>query len=112
MHYHFHTFHPLSCNVLSGIIHQLNKTTCVLDQFLTKLLMPHLTSIINIILCIVNVCFSACVFPASCNATIIFPLIKNKVWILRFSKNYRHVANLSFISIIIEKLLQPNYIAI
>ena len=50
----FDTFHPLSCDVLSSIIHTLNRTTCVLDPFPTKLLMSHLSSIINIILRIVN----------------------------------------------------------
>ena len=38
----FDTFHPLSCDVLSGLISKLNKTTCVLDPFPTKLLMSHL----------------------------------------------------------------------
>ena len=38
----FDTFHPLSCDVLSSLISKLNKTTCVLDPFPTKLLMSHL----------------------------------------------------------------------
>ena len=46
----FDTFQPLSCDVLASIIHKLNRTTCVLDPFPTKLLMSHLSSIINIIL--------------------------------------------------------------
>ena len=52
----FDTFHPLSCDVLSSLIRKLNKTTCVLDPFPTKLLMSHLSYILVIILCIVNVC--------------------------------------------------------
>ena len=55
----FDTFLPLSCDVLASIIHKLNRTTCGLDPFPTKLLMSHLSSIINIILCIVNLCFSS-----------------------------------------------------
>ena len=54
----FDTFQPLSCDVLASIIHKLNRTTCGLDPFPTKLLMSHLSSIINIILRIVNLCFS------------------------------------------------------
>ena len=50
----FDTFQPLSCDVLARIIHKLNRTTCGLDPFPTKLLMSHLSSIINIILRIVN----------------------------------------------------------
>ena len=67
----FDTFQPISCDVLTSIIHK-------------KLLMSHLSSIINIILCIVNLCFSFGVFPASCKSAIISTLIKNKVWIMRF----------------------------
>ena len=46
----FDTFHPLSCDVL-------------LHPFPTKLLVSHRSSILNIILCIVNLCFSTGVFP-------------------------------------------------
>ena len=59
----FDNFQPLSCDV---IIHKLNRTTCGLDPFPTQLLMSHLSSIINIILRIVNLCFSSGDFPASC----------------------------------------------
>ena len=72
----FDTFHSLSCDVLSSFIHKLNITTCVLDPFPTKLLISHLSSILNIILCIVNLCFSSGVFPTSCKSSIIFHLIK------------------------------------
>ena len=42
----FDTFQPLSCDGLASIIHKLNRTTCGLDPFPTKLLMSHLSSII------------------------------------------------------------------
>ena len=74
----FDTFQPLSCDILASIIHKLNRTTCGLDPFPTKLLMSHLSSIINIILCIVNLCFSSGDFPASCKLEIISPLIKKQ----------------------------------
>ena len=50
----FDTFHPLSCDCLLSLISKLNKTTCVLHPFPTKLLMSHLFYIIDIILCIVT----------------------------------------------------------
>ena len=53
------TFQPLSCDVLS-IINKLTRTTCRLDPFPINVLMSHLSSIINIILRIVNLnCFSS-----------------------------------------------------
>ena len=74
----FDTLHLLSCDVLSSLISNLNKTTCVLDSFPTKLLMSHLSSRLHIILCIVNLCFSPGVFPTSCKSSMIFPLIKKQ----------------------------------
>ena len=101
----FDTFHPLSCDVLSSLISKLNKTTCVLDPFPTKLLMSHLSYILDIILCIVNLCFSSGVFPTPCKSSIIFPLIKKQGLDPEILRNYRPVANLSFISKIIEKAI-------
>ena len=76
----FDTFQPLSCDVLASIIHRLNRTTCGLDPFPTKLLMSHLSPSINIILRIMNLCFLSGDFPASCKSAIIstFP-VKSKL---------------------------------
>ena len=100
----FDTFQPLSCGVLASIIYKWNRTTCGLDPFPAKLLMSHLSSIINIILRIVNLCFSSGDFPASCNSAIISPLIK-KQGLDSEILNYWPVANLSFISKITEKAI-------
>ena len=67
--------------------------------------MSHLSSIINIILRIVNLCFSSGDFPASCKSAIISPLIKKTGLDSKILKNYRPVTNLSFISKIIEKTI-------
>ena len=85
----FDTFQPPSCDVLASIIHKLNRTTCGLDPFPTKLLMSHLSSIINIILQIVNICFSSGDFAASCKSAIISPLIKKQGLDSEILKNYR-----------------------
>ena len=66
--------------------------------------MSHLSSIINIILRIVNLCFSYGDFPASCKSAIISPLIKKQGLDSEIWKTYRPVAN-SFISKIIEKTI-------
>ena len=70
----FDTFQLLSYDVLASII--------------------HLSSIINIILRIVNFCFSSGDFPASCKSVIISPLIKKQGLDSEILKNYRPVANL------------------
>ena len=101
----FDTFQPLSCNVLASIIHKLNRTTCGLDPFPTIFFMYHLSSIINIILRIANLCFASGDFPASCKSAIISPLIKKQGLDSEILKNCRSVANLSFISKIIEKAM-------
>ena len=79
----FFTFRQLSSDVLSSIIHKLNKTTCVLqvDPFPTKLLRSHISSV-NISLRIVNVCFMSGVIPTYCQFSSSFPLIRNRVRIL------------------------------
>ena len=106
----FDTFQPLSCDVLTSIIHKLNRTVCGLDPFPTKLLMSHISSIINIILRIVNFCFSSGDFPASCKSAIISPLIKKQGLDSEILKNYRLVANLSFISKIITTQIHSHLI--
>ena len=72
----FDTFQPLSCVVLSSIIHKINSTTCGLEPFPTQLFMSHLIYIINIILRIMNLCFSSGEFPAFCMSAIISSVIK------------------------------------
>ena len=59
--------------------------------------MSHVSSIINIIIPIVNLYFSSGDIPASCKSTIISPLIKKQGLDSEILKNYRPVANLSFI---------------
>ena len=84
----------------------MNITTCGLDPFPTKLLISHLSSIIDIILRIVNLCFSYGDFPASCKSAIISPLSKKRgLDSVILEKNYRPVANLSFNYKIIEKAI-------
>ena len=73
----FDTCVPLSCDVLTSNIHKLNRTTCRSDPFPTKCLISHISSIINIIIRIVNLCFSSCDFPASCKSAIISRSILN-----------------------------------
>ena len=77
----------------------------MLDPFPTKLLMSHLSYILDIIICIVNLCFSSGIFPTPCNSSIIFLLINKQGLDHEIWKNFRPVANLLFISKIIEKAI-------
>ena len=65
----------------------------MLDPFPTKLLMSHLYSSLDIIVCIVNLCFSSGVFPTPCKSSISFPLIKKRGLDPEILKNYSPVAN-------------------
>ena len=87
----------------------MNRTACGLDPFPTKVMMSHLSSTINIIICSMNLCFSSGNFPASCKSAIISPLIKNKVWIQRFMKTIGMLQNCHLFNFFL-KLLLPKYI--
>ena len=108
----FDTFQPLSCDVLASIIHKLNRTTCGLDPFPTKLLMSHLSSIINIILRIVNLCFSSGDIPASCKSAIISPLIKKQGLDSEILKTIGLLQTCHLFQKLLKKLLLPKYIVI
>ena len=105
----FDTFEPLSCDVLASIIHKLNRTTCGLDPFPTKLLMSHLSSII---LRIVNLCFSSGDFPASCKLAIISPLIKKQGLDSEILKTIGLLQTSHLFQKLLKKLLLPKYIVI
>ena len=101
----FDHFEQLTRDDLMKIISVMNKTTCVSDPFSTKLLMSHLPAIVDIILGIVNLCFESAVFPLSCKSSVIIPLIKKPGLDSEVLKNYRPVANLPFLSKVIEKAI-------
>ena len=65
--------------------------------------MPHLSFFLDNIQCIVNLCFSSGGSPSSCKSSIIF-LLKQGLD-PEILKNYRPVANLSFISKFFEKAI-------
>ena len=101
----FDHFVPLTSVELLKIISVMNKTTCVSDPFPTKLLISHVSSIIGVILHIVNLSLTSGVFPLSCKSSVIVPLIKKPGLDAEILKNYRPVANLTFLSKVIEKVI-------
>ena len=98
-------FDVVTVEELTKIISSMNKTTCMSDPFPTKLLFSHLTSIISIILHIINLCLTSGIFPQSCKSSIVLPLIKKPGLDQEILKNYRPVSNLSFLSKVIEKVI-------
>ena len=101
----FDHFVPLTSVELLKIISVMNKTTCVSDPFPTKLLISHASSIIYVILHTVNLCLMSGVFALSRKSSVILPLIKKPGLDPEILKNYRPVANLSFLSKVIEKAI-------
>ena len=65
--------------------------------------MSHLPAIVDVILGVVILCFESAVFPLSCKSSIIIPLIKKPGLDSETLKNYRPVANLPFLSKVIER---------
>ena len=96
----FDHFVPLTSVELLKIISVMNKTTCVSDPFPTKLVISHVSSIIGVILHIVNLSLTSGVFPLSCKSSVIVPLIKKPGLDAEILKNYR-----SFMSKVIEKVI-------
>ena len=87
-------FDIVTVEELTKIISCINKTTC--KSFPTKLLFSHLTSIISIILHIINLCLTSGIFPQSCKSSIVLPLIKKPGLDQEILNKYRPVSNLSF----------------
>ena len=67
--------------------------------------MSHLSYILDIIICIVILCFSSGIFLTSCKSSIIFHVIMKQGLDHEILKNYRSVANMSFISKFFEKAI-------
>ena len=95
---------------LIKIIAVVNKTACASDPFPTKLLMNHLPAVIDIILHIVNLSISTCIFPLSCKSSIVMPLIKKPGLDSEVLENYRPVSNLSVMTKIIEKVISTQLV--
>ena len=83
----------------------MNKTTCELDPFPTKLLFSHLDAIIDLLIHIANLSLTTGIFPTPCKTSIVRPLVKKPGLDSKVLKNYRAVCNLLFFSKIIGKII-------
>ena len=73
------TFTMFTSKELINIVSVMNKATCSSNPFPSKLLMSHLSTIIDTITHMINLCISTSVFPSSCKSAIVMPLIKKLV---------------------------------
>ena len=99
----FDRFTMITSEELIKIVSVMNKTTCSSDPFPSKLLMSHLSTIIDIIMHIINLCLSTSVFPSSCKSAIVLPLIKKPGLDPQVFKNYRPVFYLN----LLKRLFPP-----
>ena len=86
------SFFMIMSEELIKIVSVMNKTTCSSDPFPSKLLMPHLPTIIDTIVHIINLCLSTSVFPSQCKSAVVLPLIKKFGLDPQVFKNYRLVS--------------------
>jgi len=99
------SFRPTDKAELEKLISNMNKTTCASDPIPTSFIVQHLPLFLDNIGCIVNLCLSTGVFPSTCKSSIVRPLLKKAGLDKDDLKNYRPVANLPFLSKIIEKVI-------
>ena len=77
--------------------------SCVLDPIPTCYVKQNLLTFVYVIKCIINMSLSTGVFPDVLKQAIINPIIKKQTLDANVFKNYRPVANIPFISKLIEK---------
>ena len=87
---------------LSQVISKCPNKSCSLDILPTWLLKQHINMLLQVFARIVNMSLSTGVFPADLRTDIITPVFKKSLDKNEL-KNYRLVANLPFISKVIEK---------
>jgi hypothetical protein len=82
--------------------------SCLLDPVPTWLIKEHLSVFVPVITCIINASISTGVFPSSLKHAVINPLIKKQSLNPNELKSYRPVANIPFLSKLIEKHVVNN----
>lgn len=91
-----------------GIVQGSATKSCLLDPVPTWLLKENIDVFLPIITCIINTSISTGVFPSSLKHAVINPLIKKPSLNQSELKSYRPVANIPFLSKLIEKHVVNN----
>ena len=69
-------FTPTTIEEVKELLSKMNKTTCILDPFPTKFLFDYSDCFVDVIVHIINLCFTSGVFPLLFKAVIVKPLLK------------------------------------
>ena len=96
-------FQPLESEDIEDIIRQFPSKSCSLDTIPSWLVKRNLDILLHPITKIVNASLSTGTFPSALKESIITPVIKKSNADRNSLKNYRPVANLRFLSKVIEK---------
>ena len=96
-------FSQVSSTMINHVIKALSTQSCPLDPMPTQLLKDHLDLIVPVVTDIVNESLSTGVFPTCLKHSLIRPLLKKQDLDRENLKNYRPIANIPFLSKVIEK---------
>jgi len=99
----FSVFQQLDCDDIIEIITKFPSKTCTLDPIPSWLVKENLPILAPIITKIVNTSLANGMFPSALKQSIITPVIKKSSLDRNSLKSYRPVANLPFLSKVIEK---------
>jgi hypothetical protein len=102
----FDHFEDISASDLRDIIVSSKPTTCPLDPVPTPLFLEVLDILLPCLTDIVNDSLKTGTFPSSYKTASVKPLLKKDNLDVNNLKNYRPVSNLSFVSKVIEKVIQ------
>ena len=94
----------VSSTMINHVIKALSTKSCPLDPMPIQLLKDHLDRIVPVVTDIVNESLSTVVFPTCLKHSLIRPLLPKKQDLDRENlKKYRPIANIPFLSKVIEK---------
>ena len=100
---HLTHFDLLNDDDVVDLISKSATKSCVLDPIPTWYVKQNLPTFVYVIKCIINMSLSTGVFPDVLKQAIINPIIKKQTLDANVFKNYRPVANIPFISKLIDK---------
>ena len=101
-----HSFTPATLLEIGNLLSQSSDSYCDLDPVPTTVLKKISNAISPSILLIVNLSITNGTFPSTLKSSIISPLLKKPSLNKEDLSNYRHIANLSFISKLTEKIVK------
>ncbi len=98
-------FEPATDEEVMQILVKSPSSTCELDPIPTWLIKECANDIVPFLTCIINKSLDTGIFPSECKLAYIRPLLKKSGLEKEDLKNYRPVANLSFLGKLIERVV-------